>query len=596
MLRGAEGASLASARAERRLAAILAADVAGYSRLMGADEEGTLRRLKAHRMELVDPKITEHRGRIVKTTGDGMLVEFASVVDALRCAVEVQRGMVDRNTEVPQDKRIEFRVGINVGDIIIDGDDIFGDGVNVAARLEGLAEPGGICISRKVRDEVRDKLDLAFEDMGEQQVKNIVRPVRVFRITDGSSPTANVTSKSLPLPDKPSVAVLPFQNMSGDPEQEYFSDGMTEEIITALSRVKWFFVIARNSTFTYKGRAVDVARVGRELGVKYVLEGSVRKAGNRVRVTAQLIEAMNGYHVWADRFDGELANVFDLQDQVTESVVGAIEPSLTLAEIERAKAKPTENLSAYDLYLRALPNFYTYTKAGSEEALRLLRRAVSLDPGYAVAKAFAAFCIVLRENQRFIDDDSEIEEGIRLAREALDTARDDPTVLHFAGLTLSALAQDYEAGLAALDRALALNVNSAQALSQSGFVRAFVGDWRTAIEHFTRAIRLSPLDQGMSYTLDGLALAHMMAGDYEEALKFAMRSLREMPRNASAHRHVAASLALLGRSEEARAAMPALLAVTPSLTISSMRKGSPFRDAAFLERYMWGLKEAGLPE
>jgi adenylate cyclase len=581
---------------ERKLAAILAADIAGYSRLMGADEEGTLARFKLHRRELVDPKIAERRGRIVKTTGDGMLVEFASVVDAVRCAVDVQRGMAERNTDVPTDRRIEFRVGINLGDIIIDGDDIYGDGVNIAARLEGLAEPNGICVSRVVRDQVRDKLDLAFEDMGEQQVKNIARPIRVFRIAVGSSATPNATRTPLPLPDKPSIAVLPFQNMSGDPEQEYFSDGMTEDIITALSRVRSFFVIARNSTFTYKGRAVDVAKVGRELGVRYILEGSVRKAGNRVRITAQLIEAASGHHVWADHFDGELADVFDLQDQVTASVVGAIEPSLTLAEIQRAKAKPTENLSAYDLYLRALLNFYTYTKAGSDEALRLLRRAFSLDPDYAVAKAFAAFCIVTRDNQSFIDDDAEYEEALRLAREAVDSGRDDPLVLQFAGRTLSELARDHESGLAALDRALTLNVNSAQALTHSGFIRAFAGDWRTAIDHFTRAIRLSPLDPGISYTLDGLALAHMVAGDYEEALKFGLRSLREMPRNAAAHRKVAASLALLGRTEEARAAMRALLAISPSFTVAAMRKYTPFRDLVFLERYISALKEAGMPE
>ena len=309
------------ARVERRLAAILAADVAGYSRLMGADEEGTLAALKTLRRELTDPKIKEHRGRIVKTTGDGLLLEFASVVDAVRCAVEVQREMAERNADVPPDRRIEFRMGINVGDVIRDGRDIYGDGVNVAARLEALAAPGGICVSRVVRDQVRDKLELSFEDMGEQQVKNITRPVRVHRVVLGESPpaasaqaTEELTKPPLALPDKPSIAVLPFQNMSGDPEQEYFADGMVEEIITALSRIKWLFVIARNSSFTYKGQPVDVTRVGRELGVRYVLEGSVRKGGNQVRITAQLIDAGNGAHLWAGRFDGSLENVFELQD------------------------------------------------------------------------------------------------------------------------------------------------------------------------------------------------------------------------------------------------------------------------------------------
>ena len=344
----------------RRLTAILAADVAGYSRLMGADEEGTHERLKAHRRELVDPKVTEHHGRIVKTTGDGILVEFPSVVDAVRCAVEVQWGMVERNAAIPPEWRIEYRVGINLGDVIVDEHDIFGNGVNVAARIEALAEPGGICVSRVVRDQVRDRLDYAFEDMGEQQVKNIARPVRVYRVRDRAVPIGQPLPGSpqpLPLPDKPSIAVLPFANLSGDPEQEYFADGMVDEIITALSRIKWLFVIARNSSFTYKGQAVDVKRVGHELGVSYVLEGSVRKAGGRVRITAQLIEAIGGAHLWADRFDGSIEDVFDLQDKVALSVAGVIEPTLQAAETARSANRPTTDLTAYDLYLRACEIF-----------------------------------------------------------------------------------------------------------------------------------------------------------------------------------------------------------------------------------------------
>src|SRR6476660_5690276 len=343
-------AALATGRLERRLAAILAADVAGYSRLMGADEEGTHERLKALRRELADPKIKEHRGRIVKTTGDGLLIEFASVVDAVRCAVEVQREMAERHTDVAPDRRIEFRMGINLGDIIKDGHDIYGDGVNVAARLEALAEPGGICVSRVVRDQVRDKLAFSFEDLGEQQVKNIARPIRVHRIRLGEKPassepaTSAAANSPLALPDKPSIAVLPFQNMSGDPEQEYFADGMVEEIITALSRIRWLFVIARNSSFTYKGHAIDVKQVGRELGVRYVLEGSVRKAGGRVRITAQLIDATTGTHLWADRFDGSLEDVFDLQDKVAVSVAGVIEPTLQTVEISKSASRPTGDL------------------------------------------------------------------------------------------------------------------------------------------------------------------------------------------------------------------------------------------------------------
>jgi len=322
----------------RRLAAILAADVAGYSRLIGADEGGTLERIKALRGELLDPKIAERNGRLVKTAGDGFLVEFGSVVDALRCAVDVQREMSGRNTDVPSDNRIEFRIGINVGDIVVEDGDIFGDGVNIAARLEGLAEPGGICVSARVREDATGRLDLVFEDIGEQSPKNITRPVRVFRVVTDKR---TVPTPMLALPDKPSIAVLPFANMSGDPEQEYFADGMVEEIITALSRIRWLFVIARNSSFTYKGQATDVKQVGRELGVRYVLEGSVRKASGRVRITAQLIEAETGAHLWADRFDGEIADVFDLQDQVATAVAGVIEPTLQLAEVQRASRRPT---------------------------------------------------------------------------------------------------------------------------------------------------------------------------------------------------------------------------------------------------------------
>jgi len=376
-------------RVERRLAAIMAADVAGYSRLMGEDEEGTLAALKAIRREIGDPMIAEHRGRIVKTTGDGLLVEFPSVVDAVRCAVEMQREIALRNTAIPQARRIEYRIGINLGDVIIDEQDIYGGGVNVAARLEALADPGRICVSRVVRDQVRDKLDFTFEDLGEQQVKNIARPVRVYRIPVTEASPLRV---SLPLPDKPSLAVLPFQNLSGDPEQEYFVDGVVEEIITAISRLPWLFVIARNSSFAYKGKSPDLRQVGRELGVRYVLEGSVRKAGKRVRITGQLIDTTSGAHIWADRFDGALDDIFELQDEVASHVVGAIEPKLRQSEIERAGRKPTESLDAYDLYLRALAQFHKYNEAGMREAVVLLKRALAIDPSYAPAAALTGWC------------------------------------------------------------------------------------------------------------------------------------------------------------------------------------------------------------
>jgi adenylate cyclase len=392
-------------RVERRLAAILAADVAGYSRLMGEDEEGTLAALRAIRRELGDPKIAEHRGRIVKTTGDGFLAEFASVVDAVRCAVEVQHAMIARNEAVPAARRIEFRIGINLGDIIIEDGDIFGDGVNIAARLEALAEPGGICLSAAAHEQVRDRLDIAFHDLGEQQVKNIARPVRTYGIAVAApSRAAPPVAAPPPVPDKPSIAVMPFENLSGDREQEYFAEGMVEEIITALSRIRWLFVIARNSTFTYKGQAVDVKQVGRDLGVRYVLEGSVRKGGNRVRITTQLIEAETGTHLWADRFDGSIEDVFELQDRVATSVAGVIEPALQMAETRRARNRPTNDLTAHDLYLRAYELFLEFSRKSISQAIELLRRAIERDPRYGIALAFAAYYHSMLYQSGWADD------------------------------------------------------------------------------------------------------------------------------------------------------------------------------------------------
>ena len=444
---------MSEARVERRLAAILAVDVVGWSRLMGADEEGTLAALQAIRRELSDPKIKEHQGRIVKTMGDGLLVEFASVVGAVRCAVAVQRAMAGRNADMPSDTRIEFRMGIHQGDIIVENGDIFGDGVNLAARLESLAEPGGICVSRVVRDEVRDKLDLAFADIGEQQMKNIARPVHVFRISvtdpvagaprspltriagEGAERQRREAGEGLPLPDRPSLVVLPFQDMSGDPEQEYFADGIVEEITTAISRFPWLSVIARNSAFTYKGKAVDVRQVGRELGVRYVLEGSVRKAGTRVRITGQLINTATGAHLWADRFDGSLEDIFELQDEVASRVVGVIEPRLRLTEIDRASRKPTENLDAYDLHLRALAEAYKRTEEGAAESIRLARRALELDPAFAPAMARIAQLRQMQMVRHWIPAaGAEVEEGTQMARQALAVARDDPEVIRTAGM------------------------------------------------------------------------------------------------------------------------------------------------------------------
>jgi TolB-like protein len=427
----------------RRLAAILAADMAGYSRLIGADEGGTLERLRALRRELLDPKIAEHRGRLVKTTGDGLLVEFGSVVDALHCAVEVQRDMAGRNAGVSPDNRIELRIGINVGDIVVEDGDIFGDGVNVAARLQGLAEPGGICVSARVQEDAAGKLDLVFEDMGEQQLKNIARPIRAYRVVTAARPATPQTSSGPPLPDKPSIAVLPFANMSGDPEQEYFADGMVEEIITALSRIRWLFVIARTSSFTYKGQAVDVKQVARELGVRYVLEGSVRKGGNRVRITGQLIDAATGAHLWADRFDGSLDDVFELQDKVASSVAGVIEPALQRAEMRRSAERPTNDLGAYDLYLRALAAIYPVAKERVYLALGLLERAIAVDRHYGPALAWAAICHMTLVRDGWAEEPgTSRRKGIDLARRALEVGENDPQILTNAANALAVFGEE----------------------------------------------------------------------------------------------------------------------------------------------------------
>ncbi len=582
-------------RVERRLAAIFAGDIAGYSRLMGADEEGTLRQLKAHRKDLVDPKISEHRGRIVKTTGDGMLVEFGSVVDAVRCAVDIQRAMAERNADVPADKRIEFRVGVNVGDIIIEGDDIFGDGVNIAARLEGIAEPGGIYISDDTLRQIRGKIDVLCDDLGERDLKNIAQPVRVYRVRLQAAKPQNDLSPTLP--EKPSIVVLPFQNMSGDPEQEYFADGMVEDIITALSRFKSLFVIARNSSFVYKGRAVDVKQVGRELGVRYVLEGSVRKSSSRVRITAQLIDSATGAHLWADRFDGELEDVFDLQDQVTASVIGAIAPKLEQVEIERAKRKPTESLDAYDYYLRGLANSSQWSKEPTDEALRMFYRAIELDPGFAAAYGMAAYCFVMRKGNRWIiDRASEVAEAARLSRLAVDLGADDAVALAGGGYTLAFVVHEVEKGSAYIDRAIALNANFATALVSSSWAKAFLGESDEAIKRATSSMRLSPLDPFSFRALGAIGLAHFIAGRYDEASTWGEKSMQLRPHYLPAICYVAAAQELAGRHSEALKMMAHLREVDPAMRVSDVKDWMPIRSADGVARYEDGLRKAGLPE
>jgi TolB-like protein/class 3 adenylate cyclase len=580
----------------RRLAAILAADVAGYSRLMGADEEGTLERLKALRRELVDPKIAEHHGRIVKTTGDGMLVEFSSVVDAVRCAVDVQQAMPGRDTSVAADNRIELRIGINLGDVIVEGDDLYGDGVNIAARIEALADVGGVFVSNTVHDQVRDRLPFVFEDLGEQQVKNIARPVRVYRVRpDGlltsPSPLAptlpfpasggGLGRGELPLPDKPSIAVLPFANMSGDPEQEYFADGMVEEIITALSRIRWLFVIARNSSFTYKGQAIDVKQVGRELGVRYVLEGSVRKSANRVRITGQLIDATTGAHLWADRFDGSLEDVFDLQDNVASSVAGVIEPALQAAETARWAGRPTQDLTAYDLYLRAYAMVFS-SRARFLDALGLLEEAIARDPDYGPALSWAAVCCQGIANDGRSDDLGAVRrKGLDFARRALEVARDDPGTLANAALALGYFGEDLSGTIALVDRALALNPSFARGWHISGILRRWAGQPDITIEHVRRSLRLSPRARvGWGSAIIGMAL--FLSRRFDEAVSNLLDAIQDEPSLPDAYRHLAACYAHMGRLDDARATVARLRAITPAVVPSVIYYRNPEHRELFL--------------
>ena len=589
------------ARVDRRLAAIFAGDIAGYSQLMGADEEGTLRQLKAHRKELIDPKITEHRGRIVKTTGDGMLVEFVSVVDAVRCAVDIQRGMAERNADVPAETCIQFRVGINVGDIISDNNDIYGDGVNVAARLEALAEPGGIMVSRNVYDQVRDKLSFGFEDMGEQIVKNIARPIGVHRISlaENAAPivvkSAAATSKTEPsTADRPSIAVLPFANMSGDPEQEYFADGISEDIITGLSKLRWFFVIARNSSFTYKGKAVDVKRVARELGVRYVLEGSVRKGGNRVRITAQLIDAATNNHIWADRYDGELTDVFELQDEITKKVVSAIEPKLLEAEAMRSKSRSAEDLGAWDMVMRANSLFWRLTKDEGEAAIAILRRAVERYPNYAPAHSMLAFMLLISGYAAWTL--SELEPQVRqaetLATRAATLDDSDPWA-HLALGYVAFTRRRTEEAVQQFQRSIDLNPNFAAAHGYFGWALALDGQSDRAIPHLEQAIRMSPHDPQNAIFFVGLAASHYLTGRFIEAVNFGRKAVQHRSTFTGGHRILCASLAQAGQLSEASVALQRLKELQPEISTAWIEKYVPYTQGP-MEKFLEGMRKAGL--
>jgi adenylate cyclase len=586
---------MSEARVQRRLAAIMAADVAGYSRLMGADEEGTLAALKQLRRDLADPKIKEHRGRIVKTTGDGLLVEFASVVDAVRCAVEVQCEMAERNAGVPEEQRIQFRIGINLGDIIKDGRDIHGDGVNIAARLEALAEPGGICVNRVVRDQVRDKLDFAFEDAGEQRVKNIARPLRVYHVRPGqvAGEAMSVAQPPLALPDKPSVAVLPFTNMSGDSEQEFVSDGIAEDVITALSRYPSLFVIARNSSFTYKGRAVDVKQVGRELGVRYVLEGSVRKAGNRIRVTAQLVEAGTGNHVRADRYDRDLADIFAVQDEITEAVTIAIAPAIADAELQRAVRKPPDSLDAWAAYQRGLWHLSEANPDDNTIAQRFFQQAIDLDPtfaggysGLALAQLQAA---AVYQKLGLLEAQGSAE---ALARRAVALDGADAEARSCLGWALQARGE-LQGALAEIERALGMSPNLAVAHGQRGATLIFAGRPKEGLAAVQTSIRLDPRDPFSAIRLLHIACGLYFSREYEEAIEAAKQLIRSYPDFPMIYRWPAAALGQLGRTAEAKEALEKAISLAPAAFDMYVRKRVPWFRPEDHAHLVEGLRKAG---
>jgi adenylate cyclase len=581
---------VAEQRVQRRLAAILAADVVGYSALMQRAEEATYAEFERLKRELIEPSLSRHEGRLIKTTGDGALAEFASPSAAVRCAVEIQESIASGRSS------LKLRIGVNLGEVIVGADgDLFGDGINIAVRLEGVADPGGILISEKVYSEVEAKLDAGFEDRGEQQLKNISKPVRAFAVRAGvRGALIDRLSAAPSLPDKPSIAVLPFQNMSGDPEQEYFADGMVEEIITALSRFKSLFVIARNSSFTFKGRAVDIKEVGRRLGVRYVLEGSVRKAAGKVRITGQLIDAVTGAHIWGDRFERDLTDVFALQDEVTIAVVSAIEPKLFQTEIAMATRRRPENLTAYDLFLRAMQQFYLSTREGLAETIRLAHRALELDPRFGLVAALAGACHMQNVLWGYaVDPQLNRKEAVRFLRLALSVDDSDPDTLAMAGIISAYMVGDSESEIEMADRAVALNPNSFLAWSGRGQVYRIAGLPEEAVRSFEHAMRLSPVDPRLHLMLIGMGLALIELGRFDEAVVAGKKAVRQNRSFPPAYWCLASAYAHLGRDAEAREAAARVLEVDPALTISAWMGR---RRQAHAKLLIEGLRKAGLPE
>jgi adenylate cyclase len=581
---------------ERRLVAIFAADVAGYSRLMAADEVGTLLDL-TQRRGILDSLIGSHHGRIANTAGDSVLAEFGSAVDAVTCAVAAQKALAEANAGASSDRHINFRIGVHVGDVMVKDGDLFGDGVNIAARLQALAAAGGVSISGAAYDQVRKILSFAYTNLGPQQVKNIEEPILAYAVgaerAPAGTPIRSAEKLPLPLPDRPSIAVLPFQNMSGDPEQEYFADGIVEDIIAALSRFRSLFVIARNSSFTYKGKAVDIKKVGRELGVRYVLEGSVQKAGGKIRIIGQLIEAATDRHLWADKFDGSLEDVFDLQDQVTTSVVGLIAPTVERAEIERANQKPTDKLDSYDLYLRGMA---TFRKASLHKALELFRAAIEGDPEFAAAYAMAASTLMRQQNDSGVPLAAEMRaDALQLARLGIELANEDAFSLARCGHVLAYLGHEYDRGATLVEQAVALNPNLAIAWFSRGWVSLMCAEYEHSIESFDRMIRLSPLDPMRIRAWTGTSFALFHLGRYEEGSAAAKKSIQY---NADAHTLSAYILNTLraGRASEAGDAVKLLLQLQPGFRASHVKEVFPIRFPEERNRLTAVLREAGLPD
>jgi len=579
---------------KRWLAAILAADIAGYSRLMGQDEPATVRDHKGHQAVIL-PLVARHGGRIMDTAGDGILAVFRSVIGATQCAVEIQTVMAARNKDAPENRRMLFRIGINLGDVIHDETRLYGDGINVAARLEALAAPGGVLVSQAVHDQVRDRLDLAFEDLGERELKNIARTVRVYRLrTPAESKAAPAPGAALQLPDKPSIAVLPFLNMSGDPEQEYFADGIVEDILTGLARLRWLFVIARNSSFSYKGRNVDVRQVGRELGVRYVLEGSVRRGGNRIRITGQLIEAETGNHLWAERYDRALDDVFAIQDEITESVIGCIQPEVYAAEHDRLKRKAPQSLDAWENFIRGMFLYSQHSDTGTKDALNMLDRAIELDPCYAQAHGLRAVCLAWRAIQGWENRETAFAKAAEGADRAVACDPAEPWAYIAHGFIAVASRRDSEA-VAAMSRAIDASPNFAYAHGLLGAAHAFGGRPDQAIECIDRGVRLSPRDIfGDEYALY-YAFTHFQAGRYGEAAAAADRAIQLRPGHPTLYMMAAASFGLSGETDKAKRAITQLTNLVPDISAAGVEETFLYCRPEDRSRLAMGLLAAGLP-